>query len=90
MADFEHLIAATGGLQAVIHNNQAKMGVEIKTIQDGQEGIKSGQAEMKVIVNAILQKMNSWQEEMKICPVEVEAMDLEANPEEKETVVEHK
>jgi hypothetical protein len=34
MADFEHLAAATGGLGAVIHNNQAKIWAEIKTIQE--------------------------------------------------------
>jgi hypothetical protein len=44
---------------------------------------------MKVTVSSTtLQKMKSWQEEMKTCIVEVQAMDLGANPEEKETVVE--
>jgi hypothetical protein len=47
MADFEHLIAAIGGLYAVIHNSQAKLEAEIKTIQDGQD-------EMKVTVSTIL------------------------------------
>jgi hypothetical protein len=41
MADFEHLIAAIGGLEAMIHNNQAKIGAEIKTIQEGQEEMKA-------------------------------------------------
>jgi hypothetical protein len=33
--------------------------------------------------------MKSWREEMRTCLVEVEATDLEANPEEKESVVVH-
>jgi hypothetical protein len=41
---------------------------------------------MKATVSAILQKMKSWREEMKTCVVEVEATDLETNPEEKEPV----
>jgi hypothetical protein len=34
MADFIRLIAAIGGLKAMVHNNQAKIGAEIKTIQE--------------------------------------------------------
>jgi hypothetical protein len=43
---------------------------------------------MKATVSATLKKMKSWREETKTCLVEVEAMDLEANPEEKETAAE--
>jgi hypothetical protein len=40
MADFESPIAEIGGLEAVIRKNQAKIGAETKTIQDGREAIK--------------------------------------------------
>jgi hypothetical protein len=55
MADSEHLIIAIRGLKAIIHNNQAKIRAEIETIHDGQEGVKSGQAEMEATVSGILQ-----------------------------------
>jgi hypothetical protein len=50
MADFERLIADKGGLEAVIHNSQAKLEAKIKTVLDGQE-------EMKATVSSILQKL---------------------------------
>jgi hypothetical protein len=34
MADFESLIAAIGGLEVVIYSNKAKIGAEIKTVQE--------------------------------------------------------
>jgi hypothetical protein len=37
MADFECPIATIERLEAVTHNKQAKIGSEIKTIQDRQE-----------------------------------------------------
>jgi hypothetical protein len=43
---------------------------------------------MKATVSAISQTIKSWREEPKTCLVQVEATDLEANPEEKETVAE--
>jgi hypothetical protein len=48
-----------------------------------KEEIKTDQAEMKVTVNVILQKMNSWREETKACPEKREAI-----PEEIEAVAE--
>ena len=57
MADLECLIDALRGLEAVIHNNQAKTRAAVKTIHDGQDGIESAQAEMKSTVSAILQTM---------------------------------
>jgi hypothetical protein len=41
MADFECLVAPIGGLEAMIHNNQAKVGTEIKNIQEGKEEMKA-------------------------------------------------
>jgi hypothetical protein len=36
----KHLTTTIGGLKAVIHNSQAKLEAEIKTIQDKQEEMK--------------------------------------------------
>jgi hypothetical protein len=55
MADFKHLIAATKGLEAMLHNNQDKKGAEIKTIQE----------KMKVQVGSLASWMDANQEEMK-------------------------
>jgi hypothetical protein len=54
MVDFIHLIAAIGGLEAVIHNNQAKIGAKI-TIQE----------EMKALVGSLASRIITNQEEMK-------------------------
>jgi hypothetical protein len=37
IAYFEHLIAVIGGLEAVLNDNQAKIGTELKTIQEKME-----------------------------------------------------
>jgi seryl-tRNA synthetase len=99
MADFECLVVAIGRLKAMILNNQAKTGAEIKTIQEKmdtiqgkndanqeemKEEIKSGEAEMKATVNAILQKMKSWREETKAYTEK-----QEANPEGMRSAAEH-
>jgi hypothetical protein len=46
--------------------------------------MKTGQAEMKATVSAILQEMKSWQEEMKACTEKRDAI-----PEEGSVIVEH-
>jgi hypothetical protein len=54
----KHLVAAIGGLEPMIHNNQAKMGTEIKT---NQEGMKK---EMKAQVGSLASHVNAKQEKM--------------------------
>jgi hypothetical protein len=49
-----------------------------------KEEIKTGQAEMKAAVSAILREMKSWQEKMKVYPEK-----WEENAEEMKSIVEH-
>jgi hypothetical protein len=80
--------------------NQVKLKEDIKTIQDKtdvnlkemREEIKSGQAEMRCIINAWIADMKDDQKETMSCQVTTEAcLDTrELNPEDMESEVEHR
>jgi hypothetical protein len=82
----ECLIAATGGLEIMMHKKQAKSDASLREIraneEEMKEGINSGQAEKKSTVSAILEKTEA-------CLGKTEATDLEANPQEIESEAEH-
>jgi hypothetical protein len=72
--------ARTGAMQEKMDANLKE---EIKASKEEmKEEIKSGQAQMKPTVSAILEEMEAWLEK-------TEAMDMEANPEEIQSEMEH-
>jgi hypothetical protein len=57
MADFECLIAAVGGFETMIHNNQAKIGAAVKTMKEEMRASQELKEEMEA-------KMDIHQERM--------------------------
>jgi hypothetical protein len=62
MADFQRLVAAIGGFEAVIHNNQTNIGAEMKTIQ---EKMDDGKKEMRAQVGSLVSRIDANQEQKK-------------------------
>jgi hypothetical protein len=78
----ERLTTAIGGLEAMIHNNQAKTDANLKDM------IEEMLAKLDAHHERMMSRMAYQLGKMEACLVKIEATDLEANPEGKDTAVE--